>query len=240
MLTYGPSRHGPTELIQTSLFAKLGQRCGMWFVANSYDTKMCTTQLQFTSLSLSLFLCSECVSMMLLPSGRSNSDVYPLQNVNTTAAPASSVGGSKPLLLTRTSSPQLTTLQTLNGGGANAHTALRSNSSAAFAATLAQETAGSLSGTGTQATATTSATASTTTTTTAIAATATTTANVNAVHTGFGTGAIYGPILGPNQAGNAPIGNWGEIDRHLDAVQDKLKAGWTVHVAKDGRLYYCK
>ncbi|EDW13831.2 uncharacterized protein LOC6572228 [Drosophila mojavensis] len=195
--------------------------------------------------------------MMLLPSGRSNSDVYPLQNVNTTTASASSVGGSKPLLLTRTSSPQLTTLQTLNGGGigggggANAHTALRTNSSAAFAATLAQETAGSLPGTGTQATATTSTTASATTTTTAISttttaisttatATATTAAaSVNAVNTDFGAGALYGPILGPSHAGNAPIGNWGEIDRHLDAVQEKLKAGWTVHLAKDGRLYYC-
>lgn len=26
----------------------------------------------------------------------------------------------------------------------------------------------------------------------------------------------------------------------LDAIQQKIKEGWTVHTAKDGRLYYCK
>ncbi|EDV91335.1 GH14593 [Drosophila grimshawi] len=154
---------------------------------------------------------------MLLPSGRSNSDVYPLPNANTTA---SSVGGSKPLLLTRTSSPQLTTLPTLNGGANNAYTTLRTpNASAA----VAQEKAGSLSETGTQATTTTS-----TPTTTATAAT-------NAGNCGIGVGGIYGPILGQS----LPIGNWGEIDRHLEAVQDKLKTGWTAHVGKEGRIYYC-
>ncbi|XP_064546505.1 uncharacterized protein LOC135434070 isoform X1 [Drosophila montana] len=181
--------------------------------------------------------------MMLLPSGRSNSDVYPLQNVNTTTA---SVGGAKPLLLTRTSSPQLTTTLPMLNGGANAYATLRSNSSAAFSVTVAQETAGSLSGTGTQATTTTSTssptTTATTTTTTAIATTTTTTTTATAncaVNSGFGTGSIYAPILGTSHASGVPIGNWGEIDRNLDAVQEKLKAGWTVHVGKDGRLYYC-
>lgn len=36
------------------------------------------------------------------------------------------------------------------------------------------------------------------------------------------------------------IGNWETIDRHLQAVQENLKNDWTVHMSKDGRLYYCK
>lgn len=27
---------------------------------------------------------------------------------------------------------------------------------------------------------------------------------------------------------------------NLDAIQENIKEGWTVHTAKDGRLYYCK
>ncbi len=30
------------------------------------------------------------------------------------------------------------------------------------------------------------------------------------------------------------------VKEHLAVVQAKLKPGWTVHVSKDGRLYYCK
>lgn len=31
-----------------------------------------------------------------------------------------------------------------------------------------------------------------------------------------------------------------EVASYLDVIQDTLKEGWTVHTAKDGRLYYCK
>ena len=31
-----------------------------------------------------------------------------------------------------------------------------------------------------------------------------------------------------------------DISRYVDAIQEQLKEGWTVHTAKDGRLYYCK
>ncbi|XP_034485797.1 uncharacterized protein LOC117790452 [Drosophila innubila] len=166
--------------------------------------------------------------MMLLPSGRSNSDVYPLQN---SSSQASSVGASKPLLLTRTSSPQLTTLPTSNGSAnANAYTTLLNSSSSSSPSVAPQETAGSLSETGTQSTTTTS----TTTTTTTIAAT-----TADTINSGIEVGGIYGPILGQIHANSIAIGNWGEIDRHLEAVQDKLKAGWSVHVGKEGRLYYC-
>ncbi|XP_075144836.1 uncharacterized protein LOC142219944 [Haematobia irritans] len=38
----------------------------------------------------------------------------------------------------------------------------------------------------------------------------------------------------------ATIGNWEEIDRHLEALQANLKTkNWTVHLGKEGRLYYC-
>ncbi|KAH8311181.1 hypothetical protein KR044_004686 [Drosophila immigrans] len=173
--------------------------------------------------------------MMLLPSGRSNSDVYPLQNASTQSS--TMVGASKPLLLTRTSSPQLTTLPMSNGGAnttnsstnTNSYSTLLRSSNAIAQAAAPQETAGSLSETGTQASTTTSAT-------TAATIPATT---VDSINSGLGVAGIYGPILGQSHAGSFAIGNWGEIDRHLEAVQDKLKAGWTVHVGKEGRLYYC-
>lgn len=31
-----------------------------------------------------------------------------------------------------------------------------------------------------------------------------------------------------------------EVSKQLDNIQDNLGEGWTVHLAKDGRLYYCK
>lgn len=31
-----------------------------------------------------------------------------------------------------------------------------------------------------------------------------------------------------------------DVSRYVDMVQDSLKEGWSVHAAKDGRLYYCK
>ncbi|XP_061395069.1 uncharacterized protein LOC133330674 [Musca vetustissima] len=37
----------------------------------------------------------------------------------------------------------------------------------------------------------------------------------------------------------AIIGTWTEIDRHLETLQATLKHGWTAHLGKDGRLYYC-
>lgn len=38
-----------------------------------------------------------------------------------------------------------------------------------------------------------------------------------------------------NSSGQQPT-----TDYSLDAIQDCLKEGWTVHTAKEGRLYYCK
>ncbi|XP_073810969.1 uncharacterized protein [Musca autumnalis] len=37
----------------------------------------------------------------------------------------------------------------------------------------------------------------------------------------------------------ATIGNWAEMDRHLETLQANLKHGWTAHLGKEGRLYYC-
>lgn len=37
------------------------------------------------------------------------------------------------------------------------------------------------------------------------------------------------------QTSSAGAGN-----NSLDAIQQRIKEGWTVHTAKDGRLYYCK
>ncbi|XP_030373813.1 uncharacterized protein LOC115623555 [Scaptodrosophila lebanonensis] len=195
--------------------------------------------------------------MMLLPSGRSNSDVYPLQNVTTTAA--ASVGANKPLLLTRTSSPQLTTTTTTaaatlgglgaitapNGGpNANANAYATQNAvtqaqetdttlATVAATTTATTTAGSLSEAGTQA---------------GVAAdriTTTTAATIEPQPHSLGIGGYYPPLLGHRVAHAAAVsvlsgaGNWAEIDRHLEAIQEKLKAGWTAHVGKEGRLYYC-
>ncbi|KAH8414021.1 hypothetical protein KR222_002345, partial [Zaprionus bogoriensis] len=170
---------------------------------------------------------------MLLPAGRSNSDVYPLQNANTQAP---SVGVSKPLLLTRTSSPQLTVLPTSND--VNAYTTRPSTSATSASPSskvaASQETAGNQSETGALTATTTTATI--TDTTSALAALTT----EAVTSTGIGVGGIYGPVFGPAQAQDSiAIGNWGEIDRHLEAVQEKLKAGWTVHAGKEGRLYYC-
>lgn len=211
---------------------------GMWFVAwTMCENGPATTWLMS---HLSPFLsspCSECVSMMLLPSGRSNSDVYPLQNAaNTTATPPTTTGAgaggggaaSKPLLLTRTSSPQLTTttaLPTTNGSIAHSHghaTPTRSNGCPqslpgipAIAPLGAEATQGTELVTGN---------------------------GNNGSGTNCGTG-IYGPILGQSHgsAMAASIaGNWPEIDGHLEAIQEKLKPGWSVHAGKEGRLYYCK
>ncbi|XP_034663929.1 uncharacterized protein LOC117898554 isoform X1 [Drosophila subobscura] len=175
--------------------------------------------------------------MMLLPSGRSNSDVYPLQSANSSTTAASA--GAKPLLLTRTSSPQLTTLPTTNG--TNAHTTpIRpvNGVAGAGAGSFSQSQSQSQSQSGT------AATEATTTT--------------EPVSSGIGVGVgpatatgtgIYGQLLGQNQGhghghgqgSNAAgvAGNWSEIDGHLETIQDKLKPGWTVHSGKEGRLYYC-
>ncbi|XP_043654754.1 uncharacterized protein LOC122621075 isoform X3 [Drosophila teissieri] len=202
--------------------------------------------------------------MMLLPSGRSNSDVYPLQNAaNTTATStggAASTGGAgggaggagagvggvgaaskpKPLLLTRTSSPQLTTLPTTNGSVVHA-TPTRSNGcplpqSSGIPVTFVT-------------------TANNTATAMAMAmATATSgcqqevegTASAAELGTGLANGTncgtgIYGPLLGQSHGGviAGMAENWPEIDGHLEGIQEKLKPGWSVHVGKEGRLYYC-
>ncbi|XP_017057549.1 LOW QUALITY PROTEIN: uncharacterized protein LOC108098872 [Drosophila ficusphila] len=197
--------------------------------------------------------------MMLLPSGRSNSDVYPLQNAaNTTGGAAAAGTGSgtgsggggatakpKPLLLTRTSSPQLTTLPTTNGSVVHA-TPTRSNG-CPTPQTHSQSQSQSSGMPATMATqlATSSATATTLTTGTE----ATTTTNPEqgigiGIGSGIGIGGattgngIYGPLLGQSHATGIP-GNWPEIDGHLEAIQEKLKPGWSVHVGKEGRLYYC-
>ena len=31
-----------------------------------------------------------------------------------------------------------------------------------------------------------------------------------------------------------------DVNGYLESIQDQLKEGYTVHTAKDGRLYYCK
>lgn len=196
--------------------------------------------------------CSECVSMMLLPSGRSNSDVYPLQNAtNNTAGggagpgngngtgpglggPGSGAGGgvqSKPLLLTRTSSPQLTTLPTTNGSIAHA-TPTRSNGCPSQPGITAIATP-AIATTGTPPPHPHPGTEATTT---------------DLVSAGIGIGGnssvtgIYGPLLGQSHGSGivGMAGNWPEIDGHLEAIQEKLKPGWSVHVGKEGRLYYCK
>ncbi|KAH8280104.1 hypothetical protein KR018_007777 [Drosophila ironensis] len=188
--------------------------------------------------------------MMLLPSGRSNSDVYPLQNAtnNTTAGgpvgagtgtgTAAGAGGggasSKPLLLTRTSSPQLTTLPTTNGSIAHA-TPTRSNGCSSQSGITAITTA--------------TATPPPLTARSHGAGEATTTDLVTAgIGIGLGNGSnngggigIYGPLLGQSHGSGivGVAGNWPEIDGHLEAIQEKLKPGWTVHMGKEGRLYYC-
>ncbi|XP_037711772.1 uncharacterized protein LOC119548545 isoform X1 [Drosophila subpulchrella] len=182
--------------------------------------------------------------MMLLPSGRSNSDVYPLQNAANTTATSTGGGGGvatggagggpgggpstkpKPLLLTRTSSPQLTTQPTTNGSVVHA-TPIRSNgcpqpqssfsSSSGIPATLATTIATPSAATG-------------------VESIATELGIGNGTNCGSGTG-IYGPLQGQSHGG--VIENWPEIDGHLEAIQEKLKPGWSVHVGKEGRLYYC-
>ena len=47
-----------------------------------------------------------------------------------------------------------------------------------------------------------------------------------------------GKIGAPN--GQTVFSDMPSVKEHLVDVQAKLKAGWTVHVSKDGRLYYCK
>lgn len=229
--------------------------CDLWI---EQCVKMARQQLDLCALPILLFsLCSECVSMMLLPSGRSNSDVYPLQNAaNTTATStggATSAGGAggaggvggvcggvgatsnpKPLLLTRTSSPQLTTLPTTNGSVVHA-TPTRSNG-----CPLTQSS-------GIPVTMATTATAMATATPdpsgcTEVEGTASTELSTGlANETNCGTG-IYGPLLGQSHGGviAGMTENWPEIDGHLEAIQEKLKPGWSVHVGKEGRLYYCK
>lgn len=191
---------------------------------------------------------------MLLPSGRSNSDVHPLQNTQ------------KPQYLTRTSSPQLsiaaqsptvattTTIQsssstpsviktdiaagiatkaengyTLQMGAKTTPSTAAAAPAPATTKTLSTSVSpGSQSESGTDRISTyptflayKNATPAITTATISLSA-PTTTTTATAVS-----------LL-------ANAGNWEEIDRYLQALQCRLKEGWTVHVGKDGRLYYCK
>lgn len=188
--------------------------------------------------------------MMLLPSGRSNSDVHPINNTKNVK------------FLTRTSSPQLTINtgnKTENGGYALSATTQSSTTSAA--ATMATTTPEQYT------TNTFSAPNSTLSTPhsnpqTYSNGTATATGNVllsnspgSQSETGTTTAGRYtnGPKVTFLANGNISSstsalttmpsqspGNWEDIDRHLEAVQIKLKEGWSVHLGKEGRLYYCK
>lgn len=40
--------------------------------------------------------------------------------------------------------------------------------------------------------------------------------------------------------GSGSSGSALEQECQLDAIESRLKEGWTVHTAKEGRLYYCK
>jgi len=190
--------------------------------------------------------------MMLLPSGRSNSDVYPLQNAaNTTTATSTGGGGGgvatggpggggpstkpKPLLLTRTSSPQLTTSQPTTNGSVVHATPIRSNGCPQPQSTSSSASSGIPS--------TLPTTIATPSAATGVESTTTELGIGNGTNCGSGSGTgIYGPLLG--QSHGSVIGgvaeNWPEIDGHLEAIQEKLKPGWSVHVGKEGRLYYCK
>ncbi|XP_053955314.1 uncharacterized protein LOC128861298 [Anastrepha ludens] len=148
---------------------------------------------------------------MLLPSGRSNSDVHPIQTTQ------------KPQLLTRISSPQLTIKVTNKLESVYTTTAEGANSTELATSKAVKTETGALSlSPGSQ--------------------------SENATNCSVHPADIPGfpPLLGSTAVATAAAvsvlgsaGNWEEIDRHLKTLQEKLKNDWTVHVAKEGRLYYC-
>ncbi|KAM7362091.1 uncharacterized protein ACRADG_012925 isoform 1-T11 [Cochliomyia hominivorax] len=172
--------------------------------------------------------------MMLLPSGRSNSDVNPVNNIK------------KAQFLTRTSSPQFninidskkenesyilstssplaasapnSTLSTPHSHNQTYSVYLSNNSAVAAAENVPQPVSpGSQSETGT-----------------ATAGHYTNGSNVTCLANGnisSSTGTL-------TTISSQVPGNWEELDRHLEAIQKKLKGGWSVHLGKEGRLYYC-
>ncbi|XP_065354698.1 uncharacterized protein LOC135949159 isoform X2 [Calliphora vicina] len=190
--------------------------------------------------------------MMLLPSGRSNSDVHPVNNTKNCQ------------FSTRTSSPQLTINsgnKTENGGYALSASTPSSTSTAATLASAASEPY------------TNSASAPNSTLSTPpsnhqshtiqMPNNGTVTASGNVLlsnspgsqsETGTTTAGRYtngqkvtfmanGNISSSTGAlttmTSSSPGNWEDIDQHLDAIQTKLKEGWTAHLGKEGRLYYC-
>lgn len=198
-----------------------------------------------------LSFCSEWYSMMLLPSGRSNGgDVHPTSNANNTN-----------IFLTRSSSPLSksisTSSKTENADCLPSPTMSLSSSFTPAIPTMQQEGNTSMSAPNSTHSTPASYSPQTThnvSTTTGVmlhsnspgsqSETGTTTSGR------FGDSASKGSFL-PN--GNvsssvgalatvtpATIGNWEEIDRNLEALQSNLKHGWSAHLGKEGRLYYCK
>lgn len=171
--------------------------------------------------------------MMLLPSGRSNGDVHPVNNT------------SKPQFLARTSSPQLS----LNSDNKpeNGGYALSSTTTTTMATSYASSSTLSTSpsnathtiqmhktGTGNMFLSNSPGSQSETGTTTAERFTSgpkVTFLSNTKVSSSAGALATVTSV---------PVGNWEENDRHLEALQTKLKDDWSVHLGKEGRLYYCK
>ncbi|XP_023290911.2 uncharacterized protein LOC111674523 isoform X1 [Lucilia cuprina] len=186
--------------------------------------------------------------MMLLPSGRSNSDVHPVNNTR------------RPQFSTRTSSPQLNInsgKNTENGGYASPESV---STPAPMATTGSEQYKNSYSAP--------NSTLSTPPSnhqsyTIELASNGTIAATGNVLlsnspgsqsETGTATAGRYtnGPKVTFLANGNissstgalTPMnstspGNWEDIDRQLEAVQTKLKEGWSAHLGKEGRLYYC-
>ena len=197
---------------------------------------------------------------MLLPSGRSNSDVHPINSTTKTAhfstrtsspqlsinsgnkrengtyaqnspisvsstSPISATvttGGEVPISeqFTNSSSAPNSTLSTPASNNHQPYTSqMHSSSALATGNTLPSNSPGSQSETGT------------------------TTAGhyTNSPKVTFLSNGGISSSAGALSAMTAScLGNWEDIDRHLEAVQTKLKDGWSVHLGKEGRLYYCK
>lgn len=190
---------------------------------------------------------------MILPSGRSNSDVHPINSTTktdfstTTSSPqlsinsgiktengtyaqtssisatvAATVAGEMPAAKQYTKSTSAPN-STISTPASNHHqpytTQMASQSVSGTKHTLASNSPGSQSETGTTA-----------------AGRYTITPKVT-----FSTNGNISSSVGTFSAMTTQcIGNWEDLDRHLEAIQTKLKDGWSVHLGKEGRLYYCK
>ena len=197
---------------------------------------------------------------MLLPSGRSNSDVHPINSTTKTAhfstrtsSPQLSINSGhkkengtyaqKASISMSSSSPMSTTVTT---GEEVPVSEKFTNSSSAPNSTLStpasnhnqpytiQMHSSSVSATGNALPSNSPGSQSETGTTTAGNYT-------NSPKVTFLSNGGISSSAGALSAMTTPcLGNWGDIDRHLEAVQTKLKDGWSVHLGKEGRLYYCK